>query len=136
MVTVTHEGGMRFIGRGDDGHETIMDAHPKSGGEDSAARPVNVLLSALGGCSGMDVISILRKMQAEPTSLRIEIDGTRAEEYPKPFTKIHLSYVVTGDVQEEKLARAIELSLQKYCPVAATLGGVAEITSEYRVEPE
>jgi putative redox protein len=135
MVTVTLEGGMRFIGRGEDGHDTAMDAHPKNGGADSAARPISVLLSSLGGCSGMDVISILRKMQAEPEGLHIEIDGERADELPRPFTKIHLTYVVTGDVPEEKLKRAIDLSLERYCPVAASLAGVAKITSDYRIEP-
>lgn len=134
MVHVKLESGMRFVGYDENGHQTVMDAGPKSGGADSAARPIDVLLSALGGCSGMDVVSILRKMQAEPTSLRIEVSGERAEEYPKPFTKIHLTYVVAGDVPEEKLKRAIELSLTKYCPVAATLGGIAEITSSHRIE--
>lgn len=82
----------------------------------------------------MDVISILRKMQAEPKSFHIDIDGEREEEGPRPFKRIHLTYVVRGDVPEEKLQRAIELSLEKYCPVAATLRGVAQITSSYRIE--
>jgi putative redox protein len=134
MVEVTLQGGMRFVGRGDDGLETAMDAHPKSGGAGSAPRPTDVMLSSLGGCSGMDVISILRKMKAEPESFHIEIDGERSGEAPRPFTKIHLTYVVRGDVPEDKLKRAIDLSLEKYCPVAATLRGVAEITSSFRIE--
>ena len=135
MVTVTLEGEMRFTGRGESGHEVAMDASPKSGGADSAARPIEVLLSALGGCTGMDVVSILRKMKTEPSRFRIEIDGQRASEHPTPFTKIHLTYVIAGDVPEANLQRAIELSLEKYCPVVNTLAGVAEITSEYRIEP-
>jgi len=134
MVTVTLDGGMRFIGRGQDGHEVAMDASLRGGGADSASRPIDVLLFALGGCSGMDVMTILRKMKTEPDSLRIEIDGERAEEHPRPFTKIHLTYVVGGDVPEENVKRAIGLSLEKYCPVANTLAGVAEITSEIRIE--
>ena len=135
MVTVELERGMRFVGRGKDGHDVVMDASPKSGGDDSAARPIDVFLSALGGCTGMDVISILRKMKTEPSEFRIEIDGEQASEHPKRFTKIHLTYVVAGDVPETNLQRAIQLSLEKYCPVANTLADVAEITSEYRIEP-
>lgn len=135
MVTVTLDGAMRFTGKGESGHDVAMDASPKGGGEDTAPRPLEVLLSSLGGCTGMDVVSILRKMKTEPSGLRIEIDGERASEHPKRFTKIHLTYVVAGDVPEANLQRAIELSLEKYCPVANTLAGVAEITSEYRIEP-
>jgi putative redox protein len=134
MVEVKFDGGMRFIGRGKDGHDVIMDASPKSGGEDSGARPIDVLLSALGGCTGMDVISILRKMRTEPTRFEIQIEGERGEESPRPFVKIHLTYIVAGDVPEENLRKAVDLSLTKYCPVANTLAGVAELTSDIRIE--
>ncbi len=135
MITVALEGGMRFRGQGESGHAVAMDASPKSGGADSAARPIEVFLSALGGCTGMDVVSILRKMKTEPSEFRIEIDSERANEHPTPFTKIHLTYAVAGDVPETNLQRAIQLSLEKYCPLANTLAGVVEITSEYRTEP-
>jgi len=136
MIKVEFEGGMRFVGRAEDGHEVAMDASAKSGGADSAARPIDVLLSALGGCTGMDVLAILRKMRTEPSRFSIEIDGTRGETPPKPFEKIHLTYVVAGDVPEENLRKAIDLSLTKYCPVAGTLAGVAEITTDFRIEGE
>jgi len=134
MITVTFDGGMKFVGRGESGHEVWMDASAKAGGADKAARPIEVLLSALGGCTGMDVISILRKMRTEPDALRIEIVGERAKGHPTHFTRIHLTYVVSGDVTKEKIEKAIELSLTKYCSVANTLAGVAEITSEVRFE--
>jgi len=134
MTTVTFEGGMRFVGRGASGHPVIMDAAETVGGADSGARPVEVMLCALGGCTGMDVVSILRKMKAEPESFVVEIEHERASEYPKPITRVNLTYVVRGDVAEEKLKRAIELSLSTYCPIANTLSGVAAITSEYRIE--
>lgn len=133
-TTVAFIEGMKFIGRGESGHEVLMDASPKVGGNDSAARPLEVLFCALGGCTGMDVISILRKMRSEPTSLQIEIQDERAPEYPKVITKIHLIYRVTGAVPQANLKKAIELSLSKYCPVANTLAGVAKITSEIVVE--
>jgi len=134
-TTIEYVGGMGFVGRGGSGHEVRMDASGEVGGEDSAARPVEVLLCALGGCTGMDVISILRKMKTEPTALRVEIDDERAPEYPKVITKLHLTYHIHGAVPEENAAKAVDLSLAKYCPIANTLAGVARITSEIRLSP-
>ena len=125
--------GMAFVGKGASGHEVHMDAGESVGGADAAARPVEVMLSSLGGCTGMDVVSILRKMKTEPSSLQIEIQDERAPEYPKVFTKIHLIYRVEGDVPEENLIKAIDMSLAKYCPIANTLGGVSEISYEASV---
>ncbi len=135
MIRVTYEGGMKFVGRGESGHPVVMDSSPRVGGADSAARPVEVMLSSLGGCTGMDVVSILRKMKTEPEAFHIEIETERTPDYPKVFTAIHLIYVVKGDVPEENLKKAIDLSLEKYCPIANTLSGVAKITSSYRIEP-
>jgi len=132
-TVVKHVGGMAFRGIGTSGHELRMDASREVGGEDSASRPVEVLLCSLGGCTGMDVISALRKMKTEPTGLRIEIDDERAPEYPKVITKLHLTYVIEGDVPEKNVAKAIDLSLSKYCPIANTLAGVTDITFEFRV---
>ena len=129
-----YKGGMEFVGKVASGHDIRMDAGDSVGGADSAPRPVEVLLSSLGGCTGMDVVSVLRKMKTEPKSLQIEIQDERATEYPKAFTKIHLIYKVEGDVPEENLVKAIELSLTKYCPIANTLSGVAEITYEISVD--
>ena len=125
--------GMAFVGKGASGHEVHMDAGESVGGADAAARPVEAMLSSLGGCTGMDVVSILRKMKTEPSSLQIEIQDERAPEYPKVFTKIHLIYRVEGDVPEENLIKAIDMSLAKYCPIANTLGGVSEISYEASV---
>ena len=133
---VEYKGGMAFVGKVASGHDVRMDAGDSVGGADSAPRPVEVLLSSLGGCTGMDVVSVLRKMKTEPKSLQIEIQDERATEYPKVFTKIHLIYKVGGDVPEENLVKAIELSLTKYCPIANTLSGVAEITYEFSVHAD
>ena len=135
MTRVSFEGGMKFVGRGDSGHPVVMDSSPRVGGADSAARPVEVFLCSLGGCTGMDVVSILRKMKSEPEAFHIEIETEREADYPKVFKAIHLSYIVKGNVPEENLKKAIDLSLKKYCPIANTLAGVTEITSSYRIEP-
>ncbi len=132
-TVVEYAGGMTFRGLPPSGHEVRMDAHVDVGGEDSAARPLEVLLCSLGGCTGMDVVSILRKMKTEPAKLTIEIETERAPDYPKVITKLHLAYIVEGNVPDENVAKAIDLSLEKYCPVANTLAGVAQITSEYRI---
>jgi len=134
MTVVTHAGGMRFVGQGASGHDVVMDASEANSGHDTAARPVEVLLSSLGACTGMDVVSILRKSQNVPAAFRVEITDERATEYPKALKRIHLAYVVRGDVPEERLKQAIELSLTKYCPIANSLAGVAEITYEMRYE--
>jgi len=135
-TTVELAEGMSFTGRGKSRHEVHMDASAKVGGSDSAARPLEVMLCALGGCTGMDVVSILRKMKTEPRSLRVEITDERAPDYPKVFTKLHLIYRVRGTVPQDNLNRAIDLSLSKYCPITNTLAGVVEITSEGVVEPD
>jgi len=132
-TTVNHEGGMTFVGRGRSGHDVIMDAGESSGGSDRAATPVETLLASLGGCTGMDVISILRKMKTEPQALTIEINDERAEAYPKVIQRLHLTYIVKGDVPLENVQKAVELSLAKYCPIANSLAGVAEISSEIRL---
>jgi len=135
-TTVKFIDGMQFIGKGESRHEVHMDASPKVGGIDSAARPLEVMLCALGGCTGMDVVSFLRKMKTEPRSLQIEITDERAPEYPKVFTKLHLTYRVTGAVPQDNLKKAIDLSLSKYCPIANTLAGVVQITSEGVIESD
>lgn len=131
---VEYSGGMAFVGKVASRHDIHMDAAESVGGADSAPRPVELLLSSLGGCTGMDVISVLRKMKTEPRDLRIEIQDERAVEFPKVISKIHLIYRVKGAVPEENLIKAIELSLTKYCPIANTLAGVSEITYEYELD--
>ena len=131
---VDYKEGMQFAGNGDSGHRVTMDASPQVGGRDSAARPVEVMLCALGGCTGMDVLSILRKMKTEPEALRIVVDDERAPEHPKSFRKLHITYSLKGDVPPENAEKAIDLSLAKYCPIATTLAGVVEITSEFAVD--
>ncbi len=127
--------GMQFVGRSTSGHAVLMDSSEDVGGSDSAARPVEVMLCSLGGCTGMDVISILRKMKTEPDDLRVEIKDTRAPDYPEVFTDIHITYRVRGNVPEANLKKAIELSLTKYCPISNSLARIAKVTSEYVIEP-
>ncbi len=133
QTQVVYEGGMKFVGQGTSGHRVTMDAATSSGGNDLAARPVEVLLASLGGCTGMDVVAILRRMKTPVESLRITIEDTRASDYPKVIERIHLVYRLEGRIPPENVERAIELSLSKYCPIANTLTGVTTITSEFSI---
>ncbi len=112
------------------GHHFIIDADASSGGEDKGPRPKGLLLSGLAGCTGMDVVSILKKMKVENYNLTIEIDAEMTQEHPKIYHTIFLDYSFEGkNLPEDKLKRAVELSETKYCGVSAMLRKAAEIKS-------
>lgn len=111
---------MRIIGTDEKGHETVFDTVPKVGGEDTASTPMDVMLQAMAACSFMDVVSILRKKRKTVDSLEIEIEGKRADEHPKVYKSVHLSFTLKSpDSNIEDLNRSIELSQEKYCGAAA-----------------
>jgi putative redox protein len=96
-----------------------------------------VLLEALAGCTGMDVISILRKKRQQVSGLSVEVQGSRAQQHPKVYTRIEVFYRVRGkNVDPQAVARAIELSATRYCPVIATLAKMAEVRTRYAIEKE
>jgi putative redox protein len=98
---------------------------------------MELLLIALGSCTGVDVISILKKKRQQVTDYRIEVSGERREEFPKSYTRLYIKHIVHGrGVTEQALASAIELSETKYCSVAATLRGSAEIVTSYEIVEE
>jgi putative redox protein len=127
---------MLFEGTTPNGHKVLMDTIKEHGGNDSAAAPMQLVLIALGGCTGMDVIAILRKMKDLPKSFYMEIDSERAPEHPKVYKKTRIKYVFVGDVKEENVKRAIELSQTKYCSVSAILRGVGEVEYSYEIKKE
>ena len=126
---------MQFVARADTGHAIVMDASQEGGGYGSASSPMEVLLMGLLGCTSMDVISILKKKRQPVQGFKVFATGERAAENPKSYTAIHLEYVAYGQVAPEALARAVQLSEEKYCGAMATVRGAAKITSSYRVEP-
>ena len=126
--------GMQFVGEASSGHAIVMDGDPKVGGRNTAVRPTELLLLGVGGCSGMDVVSILKKKKQDIKGLEINVNGKKAESYPQKFTDITLEFVVTGrNISEEAVQRAIELSMEKYCSVKATLEGCSKINFSYRI---
>ncbi|GAB4534911.1 MAG: OsmC family protein [Anaerolineae bacterium] len=134
QATVTLVDGMQFVVETGSGHSFVIDSIPDVGGHDTGPRPFELLAAGLAGCTGMDVISILRTMRQKVTGLKVHVTGERAEEHPKKFLSIHIEYIVTGyDLVEERVARAIELSETKYCPAMASLRPGAPITSSYKI---
>ena len=124
-------GGMRFVHTSATGHGLITDAPVEVGGTGTAATPMELLLLGLIGCTGVDVANILKRMRQPLDALEVTCEAERADDHPKVYTKIHMTYHVRGDIKPEKLERAIEMSEATFCSASAMLGKTAEITSEY-----
>jgi putative redox protein len=120
-----------FVGITPSGHAQVMEtSHERN----SAATPVELLLIALGGCTAVDVVSILRKKRERLTDYRVEVKGERRVEHPRSFTRFEVRHILRGHKLSEKaVAQAIELSETKYCSVAATLRPAAEIVTSYEI---
>lgn len=117
------------------GFNIKLDAAEAVGGKNGGPRPKPFLLIALGGCTGMDVVSILKKMRVEPDYFNVEIDGELTDEHPKYYHSIHVKYVFRGkDLPMAKLQKAVDLSQDRYCGVSAMLGKVSTITHEIVIE--
>ncbi len=131
-------GKMGFVAKSDSNHAVVMDASPDVGGENTGSRPMELLLQALGGCTGMDVVSILQKKRVPLTALEVEITAERADEHPKVFTKVDIKFKIYGkDIKAKDVERAIELSETKYCSATAMFRHTAEVTTSYEIyEPE
>ncbi len=128
---------MQFSGSATSGHSLSMDADDAAGGHNAGFRPMELLLVGFGGCSGMDVISILRKKRQPVSGLEINVKGERSDDHPKIYKEVHIEYVVKGKgVGKEAIERAIALSLDKYCSVGATLAKAGKITHSYRIVEE
>jgi putative redox protein len=116
------------------GHKITLDASPEGGGENKGPRPKLLLLSALGGCTGMDVISILKKMRVDVDDFKVVVEGEVMEEHPKYFFKMHVIYQFMGkDLPLDKLQKAVSLSEERYCGVSAMFRKGIEVTSEIKV---
>mgnify|MGYP001578904753 FL=1 len=134
---VTYVDGLQFVGEAASGHAIVMDGDKEVGGRNTGARPMELLLIGLGGCSGMDVVSILKKKKQEINGVEIKVKGEKAENYPKKFTDIDIEFIVRGrNVSDDAVKRAVELSMEKYCSVKATLEGSAKITWRYKIIEE
>ena len=129
---VVHSAGDElFVAITPSGHAQVLETNSARA---SAATPMELLLIALGGCTAVDVVSILKKKRERVTGYRVEVRGTRREEHPRAFTRMEVRHVVRGKgVSEKAVASAIELSETKYCSVAATLRAGVEIVTSYEI---
>lgn len=130
-ATVQLKGDNLFFVTTPSGHSMTLDTDHE---RNSAPTPMELLLVALGSCTAVDVISILRKKRQEVTDYRVDVRGERRDEHPRSFKRMEVHHIVTGrNVSEQSVAQAIELSEQKYCSVAATLRPTAAIVSSYEI---
>ena len=131
-VEMRHIKGMRFIGETET-HSIVMESDYLK--EQKAVAPMEAFLLSLGGCTGMDVVSILMKMKQPPVKFEIKIEGERADKHPKVYTKVKIKYILKG-VEYEKAKKAVELSQNRYCPVSDMLRrSGCEINYEIETEP-
>jgi len=123
-------GGNRFVSTDSTGHSVVMSTTK----ENMGMKPSELILSALAGCSSVDVVNILEKKHTPLTHLEVNVTAEQDADPPWTFRKIHMKFIVKGKgITEKNLSQAIELSEEKYCSVAATLRGVAEITTSYEI---
>lgn len=116
------------------GHEIILDAAEEVGGENRGPRPKPFMLTALAGCTGMDVVSILKKMRVEFDDFNVIVEGDLTDEHPKQFYKMNVIYEFKGkDLPMDKLKKAVSLSEERYCGVSASYRKAMEITTEIRI---
>ncbi len=117
-----------------DGHKLVLDANEESGGHDSGPRPKKLMLAALAGCTGMDVVMILKKMKVEIEGFNVLVEGDVADDHPKKYTKMKVIYQFKGkDLPMEKLQKAVNLSEEKYCGVSAVYKAALDLTTEVQI---
>jgi putative redox protein len=134
-ATLKQLDGIAFAVKGDSNHWVLMDGPEAVGGTDAASRPKELILYALAGCTGSDVVSILRKKRVPLQGFEMHLTGHEAEEHPKVFTDIQVEYVFFGeDIKPADVERAIELSTTKYCSVSAMLAPKVKISHSYKIE--
>lgn len=128
---------MSFVGESGSGHSVVMDGAPDSGGRDLAARPMEMVLMGMGGCTAFDVVLILKRARQAISDCIVELSAERAEEVPKVFTKIHVHYVVKGKgLSEKQVEKAVKLTAEKYCSVSIMLAATVEITHDFEIIEE
>lgn len=133
-VRLKHFGKMSFEAVADSGHPVVMAGAPEAGGENNGPRPMEMVLMGLGGCSGIDVMLILNKSRQRVSACEIVIEAERADAVPAVFTRIHVRYLVSGEnLDRKKVARAVDLSMEKYCSVTRMLEKSAAITHDFEI---
>ena len=128
LMTATWTGGRRFVHRSASGHSLVTDAQGADGQPATGPSPMELVILALIGCTGVDVAGILESMRQPLEGLEVSATSERSPTHPRVYTNIHLTYTAKGDLDEKKVQRAIELSQKKYCSVSAMLRGTVALT--------
>ena len=130
------QGNLKFCATTDSGHELVLNGSDAPADQAAGPSPMEALLASVGGCSSIDVVHILKKSRQDVTGCRTEVSAERAETAPRVFTDIHLHFIVSGnDLSEKHVARAVQLSAEKYCSAAIMLSASVNITHDYRIDP-
>ncbi|NLP11918.1 OsmC family protein [bacterium] len=133
-VEIKQSQGLTLTAAADSQHSVIMDVARTAGGNDEGPRPMELVLMGLGGCTAMDVLTILQKKRIVLDDFEMHLEAERSEEHPKVFTGIRIQFIFYGDaIPREAVEKAIELSETKYCSVSAMLKKTARITTEYEI---
>jgi len=131
-VSVKHLERFKFEGLNSEGRKIVMDGKPPFG-DGEYPTPMELLLMSLGGCTAIDVLSILNKKRIKVEDFSVEVEGIRREEHPKVYTYIKVRYIFKGDIPEKAVIQAIKLSMEKYCSVSAMLKTTAKVEWEYEI---
>ena len=136
-VKMAWQGGIKFEGKSSFGNPVITDGKKESGGGEEGARATELMLFGVAGCTGVDIVRILKKQRQEVTGIDIEVVGHQRDEYPKPFHTVEVNYKFKGKgLDPAKVAKAIELSEGKYCVVSQTLRHETKMQTNYEIEEE
>jgi putative redox protein len=128
---------MSFVGESESGHSVVMDGPPDSGGRNLGVRPMEMVLLGMGGCTAFDTVLILQRQRQLISDCHVELSAERADKVPKVFTRIHVHYIVKGKkLDEKKVARAVEMTAEKYCSVSIMLSKSVDVTHDYEIVEE
>ena len=134
---VGNDAGMSFVAETGSGHAFVMDGAPEAGGRNLGPRPMEMMLAGAGGCTAFDIVLILKKGRQAVSGCEVSLKAERAETDPKVFTHIHFHYRVKGkQLKPDAVARAIDLSKDKYCSASIILGKTADITHDFEIIEE
>jgi putative redox protein len=136
-VTVEWEGKMKFSATDESGHTITMDAPVAAGGDNTAPTPMALILMSVAGCSGIDIVSILEKMKVKIDQFDIDVEGDRVGEHPKVFSTVNVVYKLKGDeLTQDKVERAVKLSVDKYCSAVHIVNKTAQMKFTYEINGE
>ena len=125
--------GSTFIAKGDSNHWVVLDSVKQFGGSEAASKPMEMVLMALGGCTALDIESLINKMRTPTDEFQVEITAERQDEHPKVFTKIHLTFIFKGaNLNKANIEKAVKLSQEKYCSVSAMLSKSVDISYDIK----